>query len=258
MQDMVFHLSFLLDSVGYNRIDLINSNSLRELDNFIMKNFKSSQDVRERYSEEISEFCLNNMNFIQKENKRNQRNWTGSIVIIAERHNDKVNYFHKIKVMYHNSLKLLTFKETIKKIKNKMHDKKILNEMRTKKAFLFSENEKDLLRKNDKEYSDYFLNMAIDFFINRLKKNDEWSYYCRRTLTNLCELDQKEIALSKGKLKITDLEVSNNYVLKHAPSSVHFEETLNKKDNEELFNFYDLDEIILNSDSYDKNRKGKR
>ena len=256
MNDMMFHLAFILDKEGNNGINLVSFQSLRELDNFILKNFKSHEDVRKAYNEDIAEFCLKNREFIQKENSKNQRDWTGSIVIIAEK---KGKYFHKLKVLYNLQDRLLPLNDSIRKIRLEMHNMKVLQQIRKRKNFLLSPNAKKLLWKNDNSIDDYYLDMAIDFFTKRIQRNDEWSYYCRRTLMNVCHLARRKVKISKGIINIESDKELGDYKLKHAPSTVHFEEMLNRDNYEELYKYYDLDEIVVNTHYFDKEKaKGKR
>ena len=241
MDDMKFHLAFILDEKGNNSINLITFKTLKELDNYIMKHFQSTEDVRRVFDQDISEFCLDNMDFIRKENERNNRDWLGSVVIIAERwgKTKDTRYFHKIKVLY-RGMKILGFRDSIKKIREELQDADKLSELRKEKSFLLSPNEKSLLYRNDHSIDDYYMQMALDFFVNRLKKNDEWSYYVRRSLTNLCHLDVAQIKTKQGKITVRR-EVPREAELSEFEPSVHFKEVVNSQNDEEMYNFYDLD-----------------
>ena len=76
-------LSIVLDKEGYNRYDLYSTNTLRELDEYI-KGFSNSQEVRDKYNEEVSEFLLDNMETIMNSEHRNNRTNNGRICIVYE------------------------------------------------------------------------------------------------------------------------------------------------------------------------------
>ena len=62
----IFNLSLLLDEKGLNRIDLASYNTLEELDDFIMDNFTTTEDVRTKYKEVIDIFFQKNEEFFKK------------------------------------------------------------------------------------------------------------------------------------------------------------------------------------------------
>ncbi len=252
MQNYVFHLSFLIDEMGYNRIDLVSFFSLEDLDNFIIDHFNSHQDVRKKYMQDISEFCLVNREFIQRENKINKRNWTGSIVIIAEERdmNDQILAIHKVAVRYQESKKSITPLGCIRKIKKCMLNDGILAEIRKRKAFLFSQNELDLLRRNDKRGDDYYKKLAINYFIHRTYGNEELLYYTYRVLENICQLSDYSLATTK---MMEDIEESS-FRPESESSDVYFSQLVEDEDYERLFEAYDLDEIVTKSNIIRKKR----
>ena len=60
----IFNLSLLLDTRGHKRIDLASYSNLEELDDFIMSNFTTTEDVRTKYKEVID--SLNKFLFSNK------------------------------------------------------------------------------------------------------------------------------------------------------------------------------------------------
>ncbi len=252
MQNYVFHLSFLIDEMGYNRIDLVSFFSLEDLDNYIIDHFKSHQDVRKKYMQDISEFCLVNREFIQRENKKNKRNWTGSIVIIAEERDmdDQILDIHKIAVRYQAGKRSITPLGCARKIKKCLLDDNILTEIRKRKSFLFSQNELNLFRRNDKRGDDYFKKIAIDYFIHRTYDNEELLYFTYRVLENICQLSDYSLTTSK---MIED--TGGSFFRPESESSdIYFSQLVEDEDYERLFEAYDLDEIVTKSNIIRKKR----
>ena len=145
--DLVFYLSLVLDKDGYEKKDLITSNRLDNLDNYIKKNFKDHRDVRRKYDEEIGEYCLQNMKFIQEENQRNHRNWTGAITILfpVEEYNyEKSEYelkYIKLPIFYKDGKELKSEDECLKIIREKLKDREMVKKLFHERGFLLSEDE---------------------------------------------------------------------------------------------------------------------
>ena len=141
MYSRTYSLAFILDKDGWLKEDLIFSNSLYKLDNYIKNNFNGNKDVRRAYDEKISEFCLNNMQLIQDENERNHHNATGRIVILENTYKDeRLCDVKQIKVIYHGS-ELPSRKKSITKIKKSLEDDNKLRELYLIKNYLLSQNE---------------------------------------------------------------------------------------------------------------------
>ena len=258
----IFHLSFLLDRDGYNRIDLISFDTLSKLDNFIMKRFKKTVDVRKKYEQEISEFCLDNMSFIIKENTKNKRNWLGSIVILADERNydDKTEKLYKIPIIYQNDKKMLSKEDCLKKIREKLNDKSVVRKIFEEKRYLLSDYEKDLLIKNYSRSDDKYLKSFIGNFYNRLKhlKSDEILYFYCRCLMNTCSLNELLIKTKFGTIDNIDLnmKIDTNIVKKNSYSNdAYFNSLINDDNYEELFNIYSIDEIVRDSNIFERGKR---
>lgn len=147
MYSRTYSLSFVLDRDGWLKKDLITSNSLYKLDEYIKKNYKSHKDVRKKYDETISEFCLEHMDLIQEENKRNHHNATGRIVILENNYNqDRLFCMRQLMVIYQNN-DLLSRKKCLHKIKKILEeDDNKIEDLYKRKSYLLSKNEMDLLR----------------------------------------------------------------------------------------------------------------
>ena len=251
----MFHLSFLLDRNGYNRIDLISFDMLSKLDEFINARFTNSSDVRKKYQQDISEFCLDNMNFIKNENKKNKRNWLGSIAIIVDERNndDKTTQLYKIPIIYQNDKKLLRKEDCLSKIKVGLQDKNNIKRIFVEKRYLLSKYEIDLLIRDYYRSDDKYLKSFIGNFYNRLKRmeNDELLYFYCRSLMHLFSLNELSIQTNFGKIGSINLDIpSDTKVVKKSGFSndAYFNDLIEKEDYEELFTMYDIDEIDKNSD----------
>ena len=73
-----FNLSYIVDTKGNKRIDLISFCHLEELDDFIMSNFVTTDDVRAKYKEVIDIFDKKNKAIFDNAKKSGYR---GSVVI---------------------------------------------------------------------------------------------------------------------------------------------------------------------------------
>lgn len=258
----IFHLAFLLDRDGYKRIDLVSFDKLSKLDQFIIERFRNNKDVREKYSQDISEFCLDNMNFIKQENKKNKRNWTGSIAIICDERNndDQCEKLYKIPIIYQNDKKLLSKENCLYKIKDNLKNKEIVKKIFEEKRYLLSDYEKDLLIKNYSRSDDKYLKSFIGNFYNRLKRmpSDELLYFYCRHLMHICSLNELEIKTISGTIKNITAQVPiDTAIVKKSgyASDTYFNDLIEKENYEELYSLYDLDEIDKNSDLLRGGRK---
>ncbi len=269
MYNRVFSLSFILDRDGYNSLDLVSFTTLHELDVFIKNHFINRESIMERYNDEIAEFCLGNMNFIQKENKRNKRNWTGSIVIICDyiTNDDKVAFFHKIPMIYQEDKNLLSKNDCLKRIEQSLkEDDNLLNRMLNEKGYVLTDNEQHLIRNYFKYGYSKYKDEAIQFFIKRLKKKniDDIYYYCR-TLANLFGLYSNFIKTKFGtfydinyELLKEDIFLSKDNKFKTLASDEYLERLINEENYEQLFNIYSLDDIDKKSNYLDNLERGKK
>ncbi len=257
----IFHLSFLLDRDGFRRIDLISFYELSKLDDFIITRFKNTHDVRKKYQDEISEFCLDNRERIQKENAKNKRNWTGSITIIADErdNNDKTELLYKIPIIYQDDQKLLSKEECLRKIKEALQNQKVIKRLFTEKRYLLSQYEIDLLFKNYNRSDDKYLRSFIGNFYNRMKNcNEETFYYYCRSLMHVFDLNKG--AKEKKSNTIThineEIPLDTTIIKKNGFSSdFYFNDLISMENYEELFNIYSVDEIEKNSNMFVKRKK---
>lgn len=193
MNSRTYSLSFILDRDGWLKEDLVTSNSLYKLDNYIKDNFSDNKDVRKEFDEQISEFCLENMKLIKDENERNHHNSTGRIVILENMYDgERLCNTKCLKVIYQGSL-LPSRKKCVSKIKKTLEDDDKLKELYTRKFYLLSPNELDLLRIYFRYHNVRYKENAIGFFTRRIKEESgNMAYYDCRHLANLCDLIEKE------------------------------------------------------------------
>lgn len=256
----IFHLSHLLDKDGYKRIDLISFYELSKLDDYLEK-FTSNKDVRKKYEMDISEFCLDNRKMIEEENKKNHHNWTGSIAIICEERDskDKPGLIHKIPIIYQNNPKLFSKDECLKKIKEKLKKLSTICYIYLDKNYMLSQNERELVLLYKKTHNKKYLRSASDFFYNRIKTlDDELLYYYCRTLMHIFELNKLEVKTKFGNIENINLNIPSDTVLERYnaySNDAYFNKLVSDENYEELFNNYDLDEININSDMFEKGMK---
>ena len=254
--DRIFHLSFLLDKVGNKRIDLVSFYELSKLDDFIIQRFKNTKDVRRKYEQDISEFCLDNMEEIKRENEKNKRAWLGSIVIVAterDKH-DNVTMMYKIPVIYQNDKKLLSKSDCLKKIKEKLNDKKVINTIFEEKPYLLSDYERHLLLRHLTRTDNTYLKSFVGNFYNRLKRSDdEILYFYCRCLMNLCGLNELTIKTKFGTVDNVSSYIPNDTKVEKLNSfsnDVYFNDLIEKENYEELYNIYTTEEIDNNSNLF--------
>ena len=198
----IFNLSLLLDEKGLNRIDLASFSHLEELDDFIMSNFVTTEDVREKYKEAIDIFFQKNKEFLSKL----KRKYRGTIVITFE----DGNKVRKIPVMYKDGRKLKDLEECLNIFESSYTDKKIIREIKDKKPSVFTGEELDELN-----YARYFLYYqqygtddmkAFGVFARMFRKrilNTESLYYHFRYMMDYFDFS---IGENKTNVRVTSVE----------------------------------------------------
>lgn len=101
-------LSLVLDKEA--RISLtLEKMEAKALDEYISKNFKSSEDIRRKYSKQIEAYLAEHQNFIKEVEENNGKRYAGSIVITELQDDLTVK---RIKVLYKKDIRI--FKEISK------------------------------------------------------------------------------------------------------------------------------------------------
>lgn len=253
-----FNLCITIGKDGKLNEDLVISNSLYKLDEYIKNNFNSHRDVRKKYDSLISEFCLDNMDKIINENIRNEDNRTGNIVILEKDYNEKDELvgIKRIKVIYGDS-ELLSRSGCIKKIKKELDKDNKLKKLRKEKGYyLLSKNEMDLIDSYFNYHNTKRKSSAIAFLTKRIEKESSvMAYYDCRCLASLCNLVRSVAKTSKVTIKnISDdipkrIEVLKENIHTEMVDSDdllkvdYFDTLLEQGDDEELYNLYSIDEI---------------
>lgn len=110
-------LSLVLDEEGKISLTLFGgSNS--EVDEYTIKNFASSEDVRKKYEKQINEFLLKNNNYVESVIKRTGKQFRGRIVILHTVEKDGQFLLKERRVLYKKNL--IVAREAIK-------SKKVMN-----------------------------------------------------------------------------------------------------------------------------------
>lgn len=268
MYSRTYNLCVALGKNSDENENLIISRSLYKLDQYISKNYRGREDVKNAFDQKIGEFCLRNMKRIQYENNNNR---FGDIVILEKTYNEKgkIVNIEKIKLIYKNHF-LPARRTCISKIKKILQNDKKLFELRERKYYLLSQNEIDLIDKYERRGLKKDKDAAISCFISRIKtaKSHEAYYYCR-SLSNLCDLIQEKVKTSKGCIKNISKKIPDgkikleskpeNYpsefidvddILKNDEFS-YLETLIDEENDEELYNLYSLEEI-------EKKKEGKK
>lgn len=251
----VFHLSHMLDEHGYNRIDLITFDELSKLDEFT-SHFKDSKGVVAMFNEPIGEFCLNNMKEIKRENRKNKRNWTGSIAIICEEKKpDQKSEIFKIGVIYKNDRRLLPKKDCINKIRELLVTKRkhpeLMLEVYDRKKPLLSDNEIGLIEDYQNTNDIGYLNSAAGFFFNRIKVyDDELLYMYCRSIMNIFRLNELSIKTQFGNIKHIGpvIPIHTMLVKDSKKADPYLLDVIHGKNYSELYTLYTLDQLYAQSD----------
>lgn len=199
-----FNLSLILDEKGKNRIDLVTTHNLVELDDFIMSNFITTKDVRAKYKEAIDIFYQKNKKLMESFTRK----WKGSVVIIYD-DNGKLT---KIPVMYKDGRNIKSLNECLEIFNLTIHDKKKMKYLVDNKPGVFTGEELSYFyranyyvnytqytKKDKKAYEDF-----IDLFHKRITIcDDETLYYHFRSL-----MDYFDFSIGKNKecVKVTSVD----------------------------------------------------
>lgn len=178
----LFNLSYIVDKEGKKRIDLIGFSNLEELDDFIMTNFTSTEDVRAKYKEAIDIFCQKNKDIFEKSKVPGYR---GSIVITYQ----DGNKLRRIPVMYKDGRKIKSIPECIEIFNEHYQDKKIIRKIEKDKSSVFTGEELSQLyfaryylhykqwSKSDEEDFEKFAKMFYKRIITNNKDDNNMLYY---------------------------------------------------------------------------------
>ena len=104
-------LSLVLDDEGEKSLTLLTGNAC-EIDEFTIKKFENSEQIRDYYKDKIDSFLKNNANYLEAIKKRTGKNFRGRIVILEIYKDDKTYAYHERAVLYKKHI--VALKEMIK------------------------------------------------------------------------------------------------------------------------------------------------
>ena len=265
-------LKYELDKTGKIGVTLKEFVSLREMDTFL-SDFHNSSDVREYFIDKINEFLMSEQatNYLNVPAKNNSEK-NGYIVCYHEYpyHNLK-----RISALYDNTL---INKNINAKLREELKKYNVLKQIYKRKYFLIPS---AFLKDELERILDYnggktpFIDGFIKY-INNLKEEEKYIYL--RSLCNICNLLEKkkkkekidfkvinvsaikdinEYQLVRNRLFNMDFDDNNEYMV-YDDAPEYFKYVFNKavKDNnfEMLFNMFDIEEISLYSNYYEKGK----
>ena len=250
-----FYLSIVYDANGYNRFDILNNDSLKELDNIISK-FKNRKEIMEAYLNEYNidkkkgRLCIVYEDTLEK--KRQLDEYHSLPEDKKDIFKQEFTYAHIIPIMYKNR-RLMNLDACILVLKNKLRKPEIIKSImidkekqdglyiRKNKQYLFETEEEQDLIKNMANYRE-----AIDLFLKRITKaNEEDKYFYCRSLIDICELSISTINTKVGKITVRDGNMKD-----FTYQDIMTDSDRLVLDSEDMDNFYilhDLDEVIRNS-----------
>ena len=278
----IYNLSLTLDKDGKNRIDLASFSNLEELDDFIMSNFTTTEDVRTKYKEVIDIFFQKNADFF----KKIKRKYRGSVVITY----DDGNKVRRIPVMYKDGRRLKDLEECLNIFEESYLNKEIIREIKKYKPDIFTGEE--IGRLNRARYFLYYQQYSADdmkefgAFARMFRKrilNTETLYYHFRYMMDYFDFsigeNKTNVMVTEVKTdKLSDIEKSKIYhslyhgngeivkfseiktperegieVVDNAPEEFKyaFYKALDTGDFDILYNLYSIEEI-------EKYTRGKR
>lgn len=104
-------LSLVLDDEGKISLTLMKDEA-DKIDSFTTKKFENSDQIREFYQKQITEFLEKNRNYIEAVSNRSGKRFNGRIVILEARDNNNSLRFVEKRVLYKKHL--VAFKEMVK------------------------------------------------------------------------------------------------------------------------------------------------
>lgn len=239
---MRFSLSIVLDKNGRNRQDLYKTSTLKELDDYLLS-FKNHLEIRDKYLDDVSEFLLDNMNYIRENEKKNKRVNNGRICITYIGKNNEIRMFP---IIYRDDPKLMSRDNCLRKIKREFNDDDKLRELINRKRYLLSDHEIGLITNYLMYHVSYkkYKRIFINDFISRLTGlSDDKLYMYLRSLMNLCDLKTSRVIPTKyGDINVYEDNISERAVLQNCDDEL-FIKLYNEEDYESLYNLYDADVI---------------
>ncbi len=253
----MFYLSYVYDINGYDRLNLENNPSLKELDE-IVSEFNNANEVRNAYLREYNiskkgRICIVFEDLDEKKKQLDEYNkapeWAKESI------KNGFSYAHIIPIMY-NDKKLLDFPSCLNILKSKLHkweiQKTILFDAKTNKGLAFKRNKKYIFETEEElDYIDNLADykMAFDLFLKRItKESPEDQYFYCRALMHICKLTLTTVKTRFGRIVVYDDNIAKRKKLLTTTEILEEE----AKNMDDFYTYHDLDEVIKYSPN--KNR----
>ncbi len=179
-------LSLVLDSDGYKSLTLMKADSI-EIDDFTIKKFEDSEQIRKYYQKEIEKYLEENKNYVEAVTNQTGKKFRGRIVILEANEKDSSLYFIEKRVLYKKHL--VAFKEMVndkatmlkflqlEKIGfNKYGFRKLISPFLTREIIT----------------TNYKVKSRVDFIRIEIKKNKKNFYDILRIIIKAYEIERKK------------------------------------------------------------------
>lgn len=232
------------------RMNLLEFNSIEELDKYTQK-FNNSGEIKKDFETDIQEFILQNrFSKSYKETKSGKPILYLSAYVI---YNGRLRF---IPVLYKGYT--VTRNKKAKNITTSLLNNDNFEKFIEKYSYLLGDSHyiKDLIYSYKKRKQESVKKLIINELISRIStaKGDE-RYYFFRTLMELCNLIEVKIDTKYGSIKNINILNEQTRLVKDRIaedcSDERFIKFIVEENYEELFNNYDLDEILMYSSDGD-------
>lgn len=238
------------------RYNLLEQDSLEDLD-FCTKLYSDAKKLRDTFPDEIKEFNERFSSRLEEwhllhPGKTNHGKIYANFITNAK----GKNFIATIPILYQGD-ELISVDEAIEHMVHYLDIDSVFEKLVREKSYL-------LLEDDDEDFDEYSMaksyltnrdiitrHEVINHFINRIRKMEpKRQYIYLRCLTNMCHLLNHEIYLHNGKVVVTDHYVAgevklceNDFTRFSANPDSFFERIITEGNDEDLYKYYDLEEI---------------
>ena len=192
------YLSIVLDELCIVSKTLVNDDSFK-LDSFISTNFNSSEEIRDLFKSEISNFFKTNEKMIKSIEEKNHKKYRGQIVILEALDDGSIK---RVRVLYKGDL--------VKLKKEYLKNQQLMREYITTHRKYFSDYINNKIKRNlsktDYEY-------MINEWYRQIKNQDNYFEICRSVLKYFDNELKKEKQCIKSIKKDDNFKTTNNDTL---------------------------------------------
>lgn len=215
---MKANLSLVLDKDGYVRLDLLKELELSEIDKYTTT-YSTSKEIKEEYQDDIDCFLEEQLDFIQK--LKREQDKRGRIVIVYE---DEKHKLHQLRVLYKENIKKIDVEKMINNIKKTLETEesfyKTLDVINHFSSFIFgSEFDRKEIGRLKKRLSsgnvseklcnkNLIKNIIYNHLVLTLSRNKEKAYFHVRLIDSYMEKNGLFTTKEKSK-NIKKLNVSS-------------------------------------------------